>query len=71
MGPFYCPEGFDDLPRILSFFRDLKTRYGAPGEFAEAYVIASRGPATMFRTLWERWSANSRAARPPVDSRRE
>jgi predicted metalloprotease len=39
MGPFYCPS--DSAIYIdLSFFRDLETRLGAPGDFAEAYVIA-------------------------------
>jgi hypothetical protein len=39
MGPFYCPS--DSTIYIdLSFFRDLETRLGAPGDFAEAYVIA-------------------------------
>jgi len=39
MGPFYCP--LDEKVYIdLSFYRDLKERYGAPGDFAQAYVIA-------------------------------
>ncbi|WP_207063157.1 neutral zinc metallopeptidase [Motiliproteus sp. SC1-56] len=39
MGPFYCP--LDRKVYIdLSFYRDLKTRHGAPGDFAQAYVIA-------------------------------
>ena len=39
MGPFYCPS--DQKVYIdLSFYRDLKERYRAPGEFAQAYVIA-------------------------------
>jgi predicted metalloprotease len=38
-GPFYCsPDGRVYLDR--SFFEDLSKRFGAPGEFARAYVIA-------------------------------
>ena len=39
MGPFYCP-GDEKLYIDLAFFRDLKTRFHAPGDFAQAYVIA-------------------------------
>jgi len=39
MGPFYCPR--DQKVYIdLSFYRDLKYQLGAPGDFAQAYVIA-------------------------------
>ncbi len=38
-GPFYCPA--DQKVYIdLDFYRDLKRRFGAPGDFAQAYVIA-------------------------------
>ena len=39
MGPFYCP-GDQKLYIDLAFFRDLQTRFQAPGDFAQAYVIA-------------------------------
>jgi predicted metalloprotease len=39
MGPFYCPSD-EKLYLDLSFFRDLQTRFRAPGDFAQAYVIA-------------------------------
>lgn len=39
MGPFYCPA--DHKAYIdLSFYDDMRTRYRAPGDFAQAYVIA-------------------------------
>lgn len=39
VGPFYCP--LDKKVYIdLAFYEDLKDRFGAPGDFAQAYVIA-------------------------------
>jgi predicted metalloprotease len=39
VGPFYCPE--DETVFIdLTFYRELNERFHAPGDFAQAYVIA-------------------------------
>ncbi len=39
MGPFYCP-GDQKLYLDFAFFRELKNEFNAPGDFAQAYVIA-------------------------------
>ncbi|MGI9432195.1 MAG: KPN_02809 family neutral zinc metallopeptidase [Myxococcota bacterium] len=39
MGPFYCPT--DEKVYVdLSFYEEMRTRFGAPGDFAQAYVLA-------------------------------
>jgi hypothetical protein len=39
VGPFYCP-GDEKVYIDLAFYRELKERFQAPGDFAQAYVIA-------------------------------
>ncbi len=39
VGPFYCPAD-EKLYLDLAFFTDLDRRFGAPGDFAQAYVIS-------------------------------
>jgi predicted metalloprotease len=64
MGPFYCP-GDEKLYIDLSFFRTLHQRLGAPGDFAQAYVIAHE-VAHHVQKITGSFNANARDNRASV-----
>jgi len=62
VGPFYCP--MDQKVYIdLSFYSDLKQRFGAPGDFAQAYVIAHEVGHHVQNLLGIAEKVNSRRSR--------
>ena len=70
VGPFYCPRD-SRVYLDLSFFGELAHRFGAPGDFAQAYVVAHEIGHHVQNLLGISDMARDRRSRlPPVQSNR-
>jgi len=75
-GPFYCP-GDERVYLDLRFFQELSQRFGAPGDFARAYVIAHevghhvQNQLGLMRQVQERGANASASTRNALSVRQE
>jgi hypothetical protein len=65
MGPFYCPLD-ETVYLVLTFLRDLDDRFGAPGDFARAYVVAHEVGHHVQNLLGLSGEVQSRKSRLPA-----